>query len=64
VAELIRNGKELGEADDIVFGESNSKQKMGAVGLLTNNVIDRTEYYTHAVILALIRFKNANYFHE
>jgi len=63
VAELIKKGKELGEADDIVFGQSNSKQKMGAVGLLTNNVIDRTAYYTHAVILALIRFKNANYFH-
>jgi len=60
VAELIRNGKELGEADDIVFGESNSKQKMGAVGLLTNNVIDRTAYYTHAVILALIRFTSRN----
>jgi len=57
VAELIRMGKELGEADDIVFGQSNSKQKMGAVGLLTGNVIDRTDYYTHAVILAFIRFK-------
>jgi len=60
VAELIRDGKELGEADDIVFGQSNSKQKMGAVGLLTNNVIDRTAYYTHAVILALIRFTSHN----
>ena len=63
VALLIRQGKELGEADDIVFGQSNSKQKMGAVGLLTNNIIDRTAYYTHAVILALIRFKNEKYFH-
>jgi len=63
VAELIRGGKELGEADDIVFGQTNSKQNMGAVGLLTDNVIDRTVYYSHAVILAFIRFKNEKMFH-
>jgi len=64
IARLIKEGKELGEADDIVFGLTNSKQKNGAVGLLTGNVIDRTEYYTHAVILALIRFKNPKIFHK
>lgn len=58
IAELIRQGKELGEADDIVFGRSNSKQEDGAVGLLTDNVIDRTQLYEHAMILALIPFKN------
>ena len=60
VRELIKKGKELGEADDIVFSRTNSKQKNGAVGILTNNVIDRTEYYTQAIILALIPFKNKN----
>ncbi|MCK5687523.1 inosine/xanthosine triphosphatase [bacterium] len=58
VAELIDEGKELGEADDIVFGHTNSKQKQGAVGILTGNVIDRTSYYVEAIILALIPFKN------
>lgn len=58
VAALVRSGKELGEADDIVFGRINSKQENGAVGLLTGNVIDRSQYYEHAVILALIPFKN------
>ena len=58
VAQLIRQGKELGEADDIVFGRTNSKQDNGAVGLLTGNVIRRATYYTQAVILALIPFKN------
>lgn len=58
VAELIRQGKELGEADDIVFSRTNSKQENGAVGLLTHNAIDRTHYYTDAVILALIPFVN------
>jgi inosine/xanthosine triphosphatase len=60
VAELIRQGKELGEADDLVFGHSNSKQENGAVGLLTDNVIDRAQLYEHAMILALIPFKNEN----
>lgn len=58
IAELIRQGKELGEADDIVFGRINSKQGSGAVGILTDNVVDRTKYYTEAVVLALIPFKN------
>lgn len=56
VTELIHQGMELGHANDQVFNESNSKQKMGAVGLLTNGLIDRTDYYTHALILALIPF--------
>jgi inosine/xanthosine triphosphatase len=58
VAGLVRQGVELGEADDRVFGRSNSKQASGAVGLLTGEVIDRTQLYEGAVILALIPFKN------
>ncbi len=60
VTELIEAGKELGEADDLVFGHTNSKQKNGAVGILTDNTIDRTGLYTQAVILALIPFKNTD----
>ncbi|SDG56767.1 inosine/xanthosine triphosphatase [Psychroflexus sediminis] len=58
VVVLIQEGKELGEADDLVFKRDNSKQKSGAVGILTGDLIDRTSYYTEAVILALIPFKN------
>jgi inosine/xanthosine triphosphatase len=58
VANLVRQGKELGEADDIVFNRSNSKQENGAVGILTGDVIDRVKLYEMAVILALIPFKN------
>ncbi len=58
VAELVRGGKELGDADDIVFGKTNSKQENGAVGILTGDVVDRTKYYEEAVVLALIPFKN------
>ena len=56
IGRLVRSGMELGHADDQVFNQSHSKQKNGAVGLLTNNVIDRTEYYKQAVILALVPF--------
>jgi inosine/xanthosine triphosphatase len=60
VARLVCNGIELGDADDAVFGRDNSKQANGAVGLLTNDIIDRAEYYAHTVVLALIPFVNAN----
>jgi len=56
VSILVRAGLELGQADDQVFNQIHSKQKNGAVGLLTNDIIDRTEYYKQAVILALVPF--------
>lgn len=58
VAELVKNGTELGTANDIIFNKENSKQKNGAVGLLTGDLIGRTAYYIEAVILALIPFYN------
>jgi inosine/xanthosine triphosphatase len=62
IVELIHQGIELGHADDMVFKRNNSKQGNGAVGILTNNVIDRVEYYRHAVILALIPFLNVEHY--
>lgn len=58
-ASLLRQGMELGHADDAVFGKSNTKHHSGSVGLLTDDVVDRTSYYVQAVILALIPFKNS-----
>ena len=58
VIEWVRQGKELGDADDIVFGRSNSKQQDGAVGILTGGALDRAGYYEQAVLLALIPLKN------
>ncbi len=56
--ELIKGGMELGHADDIVFGLENSKQKLGTVGSLTHNLVNRTTYYIQPAILALIPFIN------
>jgi len=58
IVQLVKQGKELGEADDIVFGLRNSKQANGAVGILTGDVLTRTTFYEPAVVLALIPFKN------
>jgi inosine/xanthosine triphosphatase len=58
VAELVRGGMELGEADDRVFGRVNSKQNEGAVGILTHGVLTRAQFYAPAVMLALVKFVN------
>lgn len=60
MAEMIRGGLEMGHATDKLYGLVNSKQKSSSVGVLTNDAIDRTAYYTHAIMLALIPFKNLN----
>jgi len=62
IADLVRSGKELGEADDIIFGRANSKQQNGAIGLLSGDAIDRTGLYAQAVLLALIPFKSPEHF--
>lgn len=58
VAKLVRDGLELGQADDLIFHRSNSKQENGAIGLLTGDCLDRTSLYETAVIFALIPFRN------
>jgi len=62
VAKLVRQGMELGEADDLVFGRTGSKQHHGAVGLLTGNAIDRAQLYEPSVALALVPFCNVELF--
>lgn len=58
VASLIGEGYELGVANDMIFNKNNSKQKGGAVGILTKNKINRTQLYTQAVQLALVPIIN------
>jgi len=58
VTELVHQGYELGDADDIVFGSSNSKQKTGALGLLTKDVLTRHELYLPAMMMPLFPFEH------
>jgi len=54
VAALVKEGVELGDADDRVFDRVKSKHGSGVVGILTDNLIDRSDYYEHAITLALM----------
>ena len=64
IADLVRSGVELGVADDLVFKKANSKQETGAIGLLTDNAVDRMQLYEQAVVLALVGFKNQQLYRE
>jgi len=64
VEKLIKNGKELGEADDIIFGIRNTKQKMGAIGLLSKGKLNRTKLYEQGVICALTPFLNQDLYSQ
>jgi inosine/xanthosine triphosphatase len=62
IAQLVRSGLELGEADDRFFGRENSKQKEGAIGLLSNGKLDRLQLYKQGVTFALLRFVNPEFY--
>ena len=56
VAKLIRDGLELGAAMDQLTGEHNTKQRQGAVGILTAGLVDRQAAYEVILAYALARF--------
>ena len=50
------------KADDKFSNRVNSKQGDGTVGLITNYIIPRTEYYEHPLILALSSFLHKEWY--
>jgi len=62
VAGKIRKGRELGPVMDEFVGDYNTKQKQGAVGILTNNLVTRTDAFERCVIYALAKFFNSDYY--
>ena len=54
----LLNGIELGTVIDGLTDQHNSKQKSGAIGFLTKNIITRKDLYTQGIISALIPFVN------
>ena len=58
ICQYLDEGMELGDADDLVFGKTMSKQQNGAVGLLTQDQITRTALLSQSVFLALIPFRS------
>ena len=64
VACEVRKGRELGPIMDEVAGEFNIKQKQGTGGILTNNLVERTEAFERCVIYAFARFFNPKYYEK
>ncbi|KPL87808.1 MAG: inosine/xanthosine triphosphatase [Ardenticatenia bacterium] len=62
VVEGLRAGHELGTLMDRLSDEHNTKQKMGAIGLLTNGLVGRQETYEHLVLRALARWRRPEWF--
>lgn len=62
IAAKVRKGKELGPAVDEFANTCNIKQKQGLVGVLTNNIVTRTESSEKSVTYALARFMNPHYY--
>ncbi len=60
-SKLLNQGLELGHAMDYLHNKDNSKQKEGAVGILTHGLVTRTDLYRQATILALIPFQNSSF---
>lgn len=58
---LVHDEKKLEDSEAIEeispYGEGRG-HKHGTVGVLTDNLIDRTKYYVDPIVLALIPFKN------
>lgn len=62
VIEKLKYANELGDVMDDVFATENIKQKGGAIGLLTHDLLTRSSVYHQALVLALIPFANPKYF--
>lgn len=62
IVEYIKEGMELGDANDKFFGSINSKHGIGAIGYLTDGLIDRENYYLQAAIIALSELKHQDWY--
>jgi non-canonical (house-cleaning) NTP pyrophosphatase len=62
IAREIRKGGELGPVMDKIYQDSDIKKKGGAVGMYTNNLITRTNFFETAVILAMSKFIHESYY--
>ncbi len=64
IVKYLLNGTELGDVMDKITGEYNTKQKGGAIGFFTKNIMNRKELYVYGLIVALIPFINEGLYFE
>lgn len=60
IIEALTQGEELGHVMDRLFNQENIKQKGGAMGVLTNDLLTRSMVYQQALIMALVPFVHQN----
>lgn len=60
IAKRVLSGEELGPVMDEILGQTDVKQRGGAVGALTNGLVLRSETFAVAVAYALAPFVSAN----
>lgn len=56
IVQRLLAGEELGPVIDDITGRKNCKQKEGAIGYFTNNVMGRKELYVAGLVVALAPF--------
>ena len=64
IARRVLSGEELGPVMDELLGQSDVKQKGGAVGALTNGLVLRRETFAVAVAYALAPFVSPHFYWE
>jgi non-canonical (house-cleaning) NTP pyrophosphatase len=62
-AALVRQGMELGPANDLIMGKNNSKQSGGMAGEVTDQLMDREYICYIAAVFAFSSLKN-NHFYQ
>lgn len=62
VVKMIKKGKELGLVLDEISGGRNLKQKQGAFGYFTDNLVTRKDAYIQAVFFSLARFIKKDFY--
>jgi inosine/xanthosine triphosphatase len=62
VARDVRAGMELGSAMDALIGEYNTKQKNGAIGILTDGLLSRQQAYEVIIQLAVAPFRRPEFY--
>ena len=64
ITKQLLNGIELGDVMDEITKENNTKQKSGAIGFFTKNVMDRKSLYVYGLVAALVPFLNERLYFE
>ena len=63
-AERLRGGEELGDIIDELFARKESKRQAGAIGILTEGAMSRTDAFAYLVAMACAPFLHPNLYAE